>query len=965
VQPRCELHLARDWESAWRELVRPWLAAPAALRRDYIVVPTRGQAVALKLRCVREGLPLLGVEFLTPGRARQKWHGLAAAEAAADSPLRRPALGRELLLLGLRRLIEERLAPLVPEDRAWGLWKSLQSDSEQALQEFDELLGAGFTAGDFPLAALREIFGDLTAWVNDLGYTLAPIQNERAALSEVATGGRIAGRLLMLGFTAESWNEFFSLAALARRGDDLLVIVPEPELQGGRPLDENWVELWSSLLGVEARPAAAAPGAQAGAAVGALWTGEGGAATAARVLVGRTRADEMRLLAAELERLVAAGADNVAVIFPRADAAHGQLARLLQARGLLFADMVGVAGQPAIEAQVQRALLAFYERGARIEEFLSLWPLLRALNFVRQPLAAAREVCERLFDDTQAHALATHLGELAASEREDRREVGRVAALLLPAWPAELTLAEALRRFEETGAKFHLAPPESWPALAAFARQETRRLPARVLLAALRSFLTSAVPATDVPGRGVFAPVTLTTRRRAAGLAWSHVIFTESNAGVWPERKESSSWLTDEQRTELNRRGRFSLGLFSRDDRAMLEKQAYVALARDTAGEVIFTAALYDDEEPELRLAPNAWLERMLIAQGEGTAPGGLEESFARLAQGGTAPVPADPHESWRETWRRRRDPAVAFDEFFLCGPVDTTRPARLAARLIERGVQDPAELWFEAVLGVRRVDWEPLVRARKRSLGQLAHRLLAAALRGEAIEGPFARKPSAETARTSLAAGLAALRARWPRDRYWDSLHGELAETCAVLLDKVFALPAGPVVATEIRLPESATVLAGAAGPVAVSGRMDLVLLDRPEWRGAQVDIVDFKTGADAGLSAPGMARGAGLQLGVYLAAAASLGIAGGRVWMLKPDAGGATSLALDELPAALAGLEQIGRHLATGRYGALTPDRTEFTHGFEWPLACTPVPHATLTEKFARTFGAPAPEPEEAGDE
>ncbi|HVT72117.1 MAG TPA: PD-(D/E)XK nuclease family protein [Lacunisphaera sp.] len=965
MQPRCELHLARDWESAWRDLVRPWLAAPAALRRDYIVVPTRGQAVALKLRCVRENLPLLGVEFLTPGLARQKWHGLAAAEAPADSPLRRPALGRELLLLGLRRLIEERLAPLSPEDRAWGLWKSLQSDPERALQDFDELLQAGFTAGDFPVAALREIFGDLAAWVEELGYTLAPIQNERAALTGITAGGRLAGRLLLLGFTAEAWNEFFSLAALARRCEDLVVIVPEPELRGGRPLDENWVELWSTLLGVEGRPPAGVSAAPAGAAVGALWTGEGGAATSTRVLVGRTRADEMRLLAAELERLVAAGADNIAVIFPRADAAHGQLARMLQARGLLFADQVGMAGQPGIEARLQRALLDFYERGARIEEFLALWPLLRALNFVRQPLAAARDVCERLFDESQSHALGKYLGELAASDREDRREVGRVAALLLPAWPAELTLAEARQRFEETGARFNLTPPESWPALTAFARQETRRLPARVVCGALRSFLTPSVPAPDAPGRGVFAPVTLTTRRRAAGLAWSHVIFTQSNAGVWPERRESSSWLTDEQRDELNRRSRFSLGLFSRDDRAVLEKQAYVSLARDTAGAVIFTAALFDEEEPELRLAPNAWLERVLIAQGEGTAPGGLEESFARLAQGGTAPLPAGGIGTWRETWRGRRDPAVAFDDHFLCGRADATRPARLAARLIERGVRDPAELWFEAVLGVRRVGWAPLVRARKRSLGQVAHRLLAAALRGEAIEGPFARMPAPEAARAGLAAALAAQRERWPRDRYWDSLHAELAETCAVLLDKVLALPAGPVVATEIRLPASATIAAGAAGTVAVSGRIDLVLLDRPDWRGARVEIIDFKTGADAGLSVAGMARGAGLQLGIYLAAASSLGIAGGRVWMLKPGPGGATSLDLAELPAALAGLAQIGRHLATGCYGALTPDRTEFVHGFEWPLACTPVPHATLAEKFARTFGAPAPEPEEADDE
>ena len=87
---RCELHLFRDWDAAWRAQVRPWLEAPATLRRDHVLVPTRGQAHALKLRCVREGVPLLGVEFLTPGLARQKWRALVAPARPARMGSRRP-----------------------------------------------------------------------------------------------------------------------------------------------------------------------------------------------------------------------------------------------------------------------------------------------------------------------------------------------------------------------------------------------------------------------------------------------------------------------------------------------------------------------------------------------------------------------------------------------------------------------------------------------------------------------------------------------------------------------------------------------------------------------------------------------------------------------------------------------------------------------------------------------------------
>ncbi|HRG56453.1 MAG TPA: PD-(D/E)XK nuclease family protein, partial [Lacunisphaera sp.] len=171
--------------------------------------------------------------------------------------------------------------------------------------------------------------------------------------------------------------------------------------------------------------------------------------------------------------------------------------------------------------------------------------------------------------------------------------------------------------------------------------------------------------------------------------------------------------------------------------------------------------------------------------------------------------------------------------------------------------------------------------------------------------------------------------------------------------------LPAGRFVAVEAKLPAGTAIrLGGEDERLGIAGRMDLVLSDRPEWAGARVEVVDFKTGADARLSARAMARGASLQLGLYLAAVGTLGVAGAQVWMLKPDAGKPSRLGLSELPEALASLAQLGRHLATGRYGARTADRTDFSHGYEWPLACTPIRHALLEQKFAATFGAAAAE-------
>jgi hypothetical protein len=375
-------------------------------------------------------------------------------------------------------------------------------------------------------------------------------------------------------------------------------------------------------------------------------------------------------------------------------------------------------------------------------------------------------------------------------------------------------------------------------------------------------------------------------------------------------------------------------------------------LARDTQHEVIFSAALFSEAEPELKLAPNAWLERVIWAQGLADGPGGPEAAFDRLA----VELPPEPGvtdvTAWQAVWQGRRDAARPFDEYFFAGDPKLVSPAKLSAKRIERGVQDPAELWFEAVLDVRRVGWEPFGRTRRKVLGQQAHLLLAAALRSTEVTKGFGEMPPLAEARERLAAALTERRRLWPADRYWDSFQVELAQICAALLKNVFALDAGRYVATETWLPAPAEVSRG-EWRLPVVGRMDLVRLDRPEWRGAQVDVVDFKTGGDLNLSVERMAHsGASLQLGVYLAGARSLGARAGRVWMIKPDA--TAMIDFGVLDVALAKLDWLAAAMARGVYGALTKDRSDYAPpGYAWPLASTPVRHAVLAAKFAATFG------------
>lgn len=951
THPGAELFLSRFADGDWRGIVRPWLlAGRGALARSIVVAPTRGQTQALKQRCVAEGISLLGVEFLTPGLARKK-------RGAPNG------LGRSLQILVLRSLIEGRLSALGPVDPSRLLWKSLSSDLENALRDYEDLLRGEFSAEHFPTPELRELFTGLERWVEAHGFALGPVLDRRAALDAPPEGAAPpADRLLLIAGGPENWPEFFGLLALAYRCPSACVIVPEPEFSGRSAAGEEWVGIWEKALGVEQAVADADDPAGSCASVAGLWAGGEGSAAGASAIVARSRAEEALLVADRVERLLKSGSESVAVVFPGASAGVARLGRELAARGIDFADLVGSAGTPPVDTRIQRALADFYDRGCRMEELLQLWPLLQATNLTSLPLPRARRVCETLFDEHQSHSLEPHAAGLAASDEPDPKEVGRIALLLLPAWPASLALADALERFDAANRGLGLAVPDGWYALRDFAARAPEPMPRSAILEAIRSFIPEKGPEAATGRAGGFSRVTLTTCRRAVGVAWSDCILTESNAGSWPERREPSCWLGDEERRGIVRAaGRLSISLPTSDERMALERSLYCSIARDTSRSVSFSASLFSEEEPELMLGPNAWLERVMWDQGLFSAEGGGPDAFLRLARARPASEPAGPPDGWAAVWLRRRDPKAPFDAHFLGDPSGASRPARLSASQVERAVTDPATLWFDAVLGVRRVEWRPFARARRKAVGIRVHAALAASLKGLPAEGGFRFFPERGHAEARLEAELARLRLGWPADRYWDSFHGDVAEASRELLAQVYALPAATFVAVEIPVPKGSTVAMGPAGRVPVIGRMDLVLADRPGWDGARVAIVDFKTGGGAGLSAGRMrSSGLALQLGVYLLAAGSAG-ASGAVWMLKPGERPAL-IGSEEAGEATAKLEEVGRHLSSGLYGALTRDRDEYTRVFEWPLASSPVPFAVLQSKYAATFGS---QPGEGADE
>ncbi len=969
--PSAQLFLSPGAEESWQQVVRPWLeAGRGRLTRRLIVVPTRGQALVWKQRCVRVGLPLLGVEFLTPGLARRKWLPLV--------PSARPMLGREFLLLGLRGLIANRLANIPPGAPGRGVWQSLRSDPETALTALDDLLAAGYSPRDFPRRELAALGTDLEAWAERLGHTLGPAQAIAAALDPLPPDtAPLADEVLVLGLGPENAGEFFNVAALVRRCGGATVTVPTPALRGSADIentapptrpDEAWIARWERFLHVESVLLEPSPRAAPAPEILLAANRDTEAAQIINRLAAWQRAEETSPASGENPP------GDLGVIFPGPGPLHRAVSQGLRALGVPHHDLVRRAATPPVDTQLLRSVVEFWARGARLDETLSLWTRLHYLNLdgLKARYVDFRAHVDNCFQATCDHALAAAQNLAPAPSTETKPDAAapgagdlrRLAETLLPGWPETLSVSAAAARLRSVAARWNLALPEDFAGLDAFAVREpnewSRELVADLLLAFLPEV---AVPIETAPQQGGFARIILTTRRRAEGAPWSRLLLTQANVGEWPRRHNPNPWLGDAERMNLNRSGRGLAHLLTSEDASALERTGYETLLAEPVAGRALSAAAVNEAKPDRPLAPNSLLERLLWARGERRPQEALATSGAHLPP--TPPASAE-ITAWSSVRAGRRDPARPFDAFSLClnpGTGPFPLPLRLSPSTLEKSLLDPAMLWFRGLLRLEPARREPLARALPLRRGQIAHRLLASALLPAGChEGEWGVLKSEDEARQTLENALAAERARHPGSWYWNADHGRLETLCRALLRRFYATGEGDYVVVECWLPETARLtLPGWTIPV--RGRMDIARADRPEWAGAHIHLCDYKSGAAEKTLNPDRmaARAESLQLAIYLDAVRSLDVASATVWKITADE--ASPLSTEELPTALAGLPPLMDAMLTGRYGALTPDRNP--HGgrepWPWPLACTPIPARDLLAKYTLTFGAPPDNPEE----
>jgi len=528
-------------------------------------------------------------------------------------------------------------------------------------------------------------------------------------------------------------------------------------------------------------------------------------------------------------------------------------------------------------------------------------------------------------------------------------------------WPESLSIGAAIGRVTRNVERWGIDLPIRSGGLEQLRADDDREYSRESVIDLLISSLPERAPRQDFV-RDDFAPVVLTTRKRAESLVWSHVIFAGSNAEEWPSPPEETYWLSDAARRELNRTLEGSFQLPLKEDASILERLDCLALCNNVVGEVAFSACLQTNDGNEAERTPHPWLERILLSkarfQGEREGvPDKTEDVFqhgwrdlCRSLPNGCAPSPD--LKEWLSVWIRRRDAEAPFDGYFYGAEAGWLDGRRWAARLLERGFSDPVILWYEGVLRLNKVGERSLERSRRKELGLLVHRLLAQALRGDQPSGTIHPAPPSDVGRTCLGKLLDTWRSLRPRDAYWESFYLELSSIAYGLYDSVAGEIDGKYLAVEYPLPGD-TILSTVHGEFGVSGRVDLAILDQPEWSGASARIYDFKTGSDKPLDAGKMGRlGQSLQLGVYLRSALALGARSASVELVRVGQERGPVIGDGELPLIQPAFDFLGGMVHSGKFGQLTADRTRFQRVFEAPLACVPIPCAVLQKKFQMTF-------------
>ncbi len=979
--------------AVWDQVAEPWLREHGARWQEKraVLAPNAEWIAALKARAVEKKIPILGIDWVTPGHLRQRMlHSLKSA-------------GRVALREDLHLLLEIAAAGLPdnPLARAFG------PDPAPLQELLDTLESAGWSATALPNTAARELAQAVAELRQKTGGSTSAAADQQLSITARAGSLPILGsQLLAVGFGPGDWamRSLLEAAVAAYAECELILDV----VDYAQTSAAAWVGGWEEKLGDAAEwleAETAAPFAPYSVEILTpvpvkiperknispafepvtpnLWLAENLQAEADLVV-----AQALAFLEEAETKPARVGIVVGAVNSPLAR----EVAARLSALGLPHHDAPGhLPGRGRAQIRFE-AWLDWQEDGrlaslvawARAAAYSELWS----------------ESSERIEKSLQAAAgvtLADDLEVLAAWLTNQRGETDAARQFLAnwPRLPAVATLKEFFQKICDAAKK--MGWPESPELLEErvkdWAEASNSSVPRAAVLHWARAVTRVPGRTRNALGREPWARLQITDAASAAAQTWSHLILAGLQHGEWPADDRDSPLLDEATIGGLNQRvlrqgsqgeGHWTVApqhslILSAADRRRLARAAFARLLALPTEGVALTARQIDpaDGRPA-RLSEYFWAVAKIRL---GRLPTAQDwESLAATSQVqrdiflGAKPkengAQANPTaEATGRAFAARRKASVSFDEYSFCLKSPPAEPLSLSCVYWENAVKQPGASWFAHVLRLT-PRWEVATDDfTRRSLGIWSHawaqpgpRITAKSEARESIPLPsrelwqkIAQDRAAEI-RAQVTVAFAA--AKKPLPEAWLDTWANAGRLVEHWIEALAELPDWSQGLAEVTLPPGLSItLPGMEAAIPVSGRLDLALFPRAVRlaRGGLVEawLIDFKSGAAEPLTKKKLAQGQGLQLALYAQALLALGAPRVSLTLLNREAEAEPQLTNEDL--ATPELAKIWNWLAdfavTGRWGEFCDLTDDYREAGDYPSATLPVPAEILRQKWALT--------------
>jgi hypothetical protein len=889
----------------------------------------------------------------------------------------------------LSMVLSAAAAELFREDPDFLSAKAISDHPDSLLKSLDRLADGGWNYAELGDDALVVIARRFTERLAALGLTTVQARDFEGVrrLREQPPAEKPISRLLVLGFSSIHWPLWPTLEAASRLSSETIVCL-RPPCNDSLGLDASWIGSWEGLLGPAEMPPPDAliqdrPTYRYGEAI---WAP--GPAQAAARAVSFTPATNLAAQARAAVRHAIAflsrpGATRVGILVPGQGPLAREIIASLEAMQVPFWNDVGTIEPGFFESAAWKAVVAFHQTPTTDHFLAALGAGARLAGFPDLPREQIAQVLYKhrtaaFLDDFPS--LAAHMADFGTGRS---KTLGQFLSALLPI-PDSGTFAELTRAFSG------VLKTWGWDKAASFLFSEAN-LPAQVasltvtrdaFLAYVTCRATSSTRGPGDFGNNFYAPLIVSTYKRADGLSWDFLVLTGLNEGTYPPPFTDSTFLGESTIFELNskvRRLNAKSVRHLRDEtmevvpgKAMIlgpveerwaTQQTFINALIETNHEAAALMSLHDETDGGDELQPSDFFAALFAADyGRAPTPDELRAAAQDFRASAAAPVIED---QVRHAFDTRRNPLLPIDEYSFSYRAEDPRQVRIGASGLEKTFSRPAETWLRGALRLH-VRSEVQDMPWSLSIGEWCHAWLASAggkpgaVRNNRSNGHFlASVEKAAADQLAQMAGFYAARSR-ELPRWWLAAHEKAlcwSRLFANSLDSI-SVEAWPAFTCEISISEN-TGWSLPVGRIEFPIRCDIIFFDRagstvPELLAvkAKAWIIDYKSGANLPLSNKALDSGGGAQPALYALGLHDLGASDVSATLLKPGAELAAQLTLHDILQHQPLWEHLLLLQTTGRFGQLEAIRSDFVATATFPLATLPISQKTLRAKHRLTF-------------